>query len=116
MFEDGCVFFGSKVTVLTPSFGVGEYYTIDELTKAVFTLRSTDRTAEVLGGYNRARVDAPEFWEFCATLLEDGLTGLPVGLNHIAVFPGDLVVWVDTWSGVNAVDGKSLTGAACRSI
>jgi hypothetical protein len=89
---------------------------VDELTKAVFTLRSSNRTAEVLGGNDRARVDAPEFWEFCATLLENGLAGLPVGLNHISVFPGDLVVWVNTWCGVDAVDGKSLTSAACGSV
>ena len=113
MLKDCRVFFGGKVTVVATSLGVGKNNAVDQLTKAVLTLRGSYGATKVLRGDDGACVDAPELWKLSAALLEDGLTGLPVGLHHVAVFPGDLVVRVNPWNGVNAVDGNSLTCTAC---
>jgi len=111
--KDCRVFFGGKVTVVATSLGVCEHNAVDQLAKAVLALRGSYRTAKVLRGNDGARVDAPEFWKLSAALLEDGFSGLPVSLHNIAELPGDLIVWVNAWNGVNAVDGNSLTGSAC---
>ena len=77
--------------------------------------------SEVLGGDDGRGVDAPEFREFDATLLEDNFTVFPVGLHHVAILPVDLVVRMYTFGGVDAIDGDSSSGSGgvagrCRSV
>mgnify|MGYP006187913935 CR=1 FL=1 len=60
---------------------------VDELAQAGLTLFGAYGATEVLGGHDGGGVDAPEIRELHAALLEDGLAGLPVGLDDVARLP-----------------------------
>ena len=107
MLEDLGIILSEEVAVILTGLGVGKDDAVDQLTKAALTNVGAQCTTEVLGGDDGGGVHRPEIGELDATLLEDGLTGLPVRLNDIAVFPVDLVVGVNAWRGVDALDGQS---------
>ena len=102
--EDLGVGGGGEVAVLLAGPAVGEDDAVDQLAQGPLAGVAADRAAEVLGGDDRGGDDRPEVGELDATLLEDDLAGLPVVLDDVATLPGDLVVRVDAWRGVDALD------------
>ena len=84
-----------EVAVVLAGLAVGLHDAVDELLEAPLAGVGADGAAEVLGGDDGGGVDRPEVGELDAALLEDGLAGLPVGLDDVATLPGDLVVGVD---------------------
>ena len=99
---------GSEVAVGLPRLAIGQNDAIDELLQALFALGGAQRPAEVLRRDDRGGVDAPEIREIHPTLLEDVLTGLPVGLDDVAPFPRHLVVGVDTRGAEHAVQAEPI--------
>ena len=113
---------GEEVAVVLAGLGVGEHDAVDELLEAALAHVGADGAAEVLRGDDRGGVDAPEVGELDAALLEDGLAGLPVRLDDVAVLPVDLVVRVGARRRVDALDRETghlglslLRGGALRA-
>ena len=104
MLEDCCIFFGCEVSMVATSLSVGKNNTVDQLTQAEFALFCSHCSTEVFGCDDSRSVQAPEIWELSTTLLENGFTIFPVGLNNVAKLPVDLVVWMHTLGCVNTVN------------
>ena len=73
-------------------------------------LRGADRAAEVLGGDDVGRVDAPEVGELHAPLLEVDRAVAPVGHDDVAALPGHLVVRVHALGRPHPLDRSPLRG------
>ena len=113
MFEDLGVVVRGEVAVFLARGGVGLHDAIDQRPQAVLPLIGAERTTEVLRGDDRGRVDAPAGRELHALLLEDGLAGLPVGLDDVATLPLHLVVGVHPLLGEDPLDDEPLGVGAC---
>ena len=108
--EDLGVLGGGEVAVLPAGCHVDAHDPVHELLQAPLALRRADRAAEVLGGHDVGGVDRPEVGELHAVLLEVDRAVPPVGHDDVAALPGDLVIGVDAFAGVDAADGESLAG------
>ena len=110
--EDLGVGRGGEVAVVLAGLAVGLHDPVDELLEAPLADVGADGAAEVLGGDDGGGVDRPEVGELDAALLEDGLAGLPVGLDDVAALPGDLVVRVHALGAEDPLDLQpALAGA-----
>ncbi len=78
-----------------------------ELAQAGLADVGVEGAAEVLRRDDGRGVDRPEVGELDAALLEDGLAGLPVGLDDVAPLPGDLVVGVHAVGAEDPLDRQS---------
>ena len=105
--EDLGVPVGGEVAVVPPGPDVPPDDAVDEGLEAGFAPRSAEGPPEVLVRHDGGGVHAPEIGELHAALLEDHLAGLPVGLDHVARLPGDLVVGVHTLGGEHPLDGET---------
>ena len=110
MLEDLGVLVGREVAVLLAGRGVGEDDAVDQLAQAALAGVGADGAAEVLRRDDRRGVDRPEVGVLDAALLEDGLAGLPVGLDDVAALPGHLVVGVHAGRRVDALDRQAARG------
>ena len=106
---------GGEVAVVDAGLGVGLHHAVDELLEAPLPRLAAHRTAEVLGRDDGRGVDRPGGGELHALLLEDGLAGLPVGLDDVAALPGQLVVGVGALGAEDALDGEARSGLRLRS-
>ena len=106
---------GREVAVVDAGLGVGLHDPVDELLEAPLADVGADGAAEVLGGDDGRGVDRPEVGELDTALLEDGLAGLPVGLDDVATLPGDLVVRVDALGAEDALDLQSALAGGCTA-
>ena len=101
-----------KVAVVDAGLDVREHHTVDELLQPLLPLGGAHGATEVLRGHDRRGVDRPEVRELHVALFEDRGARLPVLLDDVAMFPGDLVVGVHTGGGEDAFDLHTLLAAA----
>ena len=99
---------GREVAVVLAALAVGLDDAVDQLAQAGLADVGVEGAAEVLGGDDGRGVDRPEVGELDAALLEDGLAGLPVGLDDVAALPGELVVGVHALGAEPALDRQTL--------
>ena len=96
-----------EVAVVLAALAVALHDPIDELLEPRLPGVGALGAAEVLRRDDGRGVDRPEVGELDAALLEDGLAGLPVGLDDVAPLPGDLVVGVHAVGAEPTLDGQT---------
>ena len=112
MLENLRVLLGREVAVLAARGAIRSDHPVHKLLEAPLALHRADRAAEVLCRHDVRRVDRPEVGELDAALLKVDRAIPPVRHHDISALPGDLVIGVNAFAGVDTAQRQALGALA----